>query len=82
MSAIVAGSQLIVDGLLWVVVSVVDGRVTARRALSTGTEDTLCTAEDAVSDMGNGLFCLPGRVDVPKASGASVVAEPAAIVTG
>jgi hypothetical protein len=73
------GSQLIVDGLIWTVVSVDAYRVVARRQLSNGKEDSVSTAVEAVSDMGNGLYCLPGRIE--SRSDSSVVAQPAVIST-
>lgn len=81
MAQITQGASLVVDGLIWVVSSVSDDRVTAIYTAENGNTWTLNTLKSAVSAMGNGLFCLPGRIESRSTAG-SVVAEPATIVVG
>lgn len=77
MAHIQQGASLVVDGLIWVVSSVADGRVVAVYTAENGNTWTLNTLESAVSAMGNGLYCLPGRIE--SRSDSSVVTQPAVI---
>lgn len=80
MAQIQQGASLVVDGLIWVVSSVDGDRVTAVYTAENGNTWTLNTLESAVAAMGNGLYCLPGRIE--SRSDSSVVAQPAVITAG